>query len=50
MYMAMLGWKVANVPLVKGIEPPEKLFQVDPHRVFGFDISTNRLVTHIALQ
>ncbi len=46
MYMSMLGWKVANVPLVNGIEPPKELFQVDPHRVFGLDISTNRLVTH----
>jgi len=46
MYMAMLGWKVANVPLVQGIEPPKELFQVDPGRVFGLDISTNRLVTH----
>ena len=46
MYMAMLGWKVANVPLVLGIEPPEDLFMIDPDRVFGLDISTNRLVTH----
>ena len=45
-YMAMLGWKVANVPLVQGIEPPEDLFLVDPARVFGLDISTNRLVSH----
>jgi regulator of PEP synthase PpsR (kinase-PPPase family) len=45
-YMAMLGWKVANVPLVKGIEPPEDLFLADPKRVFGLDISTNRLVSH----
>lgn len=46
MYMAMLGWKVANVPLVQGIEPPPELFKVEPERVFGLDISTNRLVTH----
>ena len=46
MYLAMLGWKVANVPLVQGIEPPEDLFLVDPNRVFGLDISTNRLVSH----
>lgn len=46
MYMAMLGWKVANVPLVQGIEPPKDLFLVDPDRVFGLDISTNRLLTH----
>jgi regulator of PEP synthase PpsR (kinase-PPPase family) len=45
-YMAMLGWKVANVPLVQGVEPPEDLFLVDPKRVFGLDISTNRLVSH----
>jgi len=46
MYLAMLGWKVANVPLVQGIEPPEDLFLVDSNRVFGLDISTNRLVSH----
>jgi len=45
-YLAMLGWKVANVPLVQGIEPPEDLFRVDPNRVFGLDISTGRLVSH----
>ena len=45
-YLAMLGWKVANVPLVQGIEPPEDLFLVDPGRVFGLDINTTRLVSH----
>lgn len=43
-YMAMFGWKVANVPLVPGIEPPESLFQVDARRVFGLDISIIYLV------
>lgn len=38
-YMAMFGWKVANVPIVPGIDPPESLFQVDPQRVFSLDIS-----------
>ena len=46
MYLAMLGWKVANVPLVQGIEPPEDLFLVDARRVFGLDISPTRLVSH----
>jgi len=45
-YLAMLGWKVANVPLVPGIDPPEDLFLVDPGRVFGLDINTSRLVSH----
>ncbi|HSO89350.1 MAG TPA: pyruvate, water dikinase regulatory protein [Draconibacterium sp.] len=45
-YLAMYGWKVANVPLVNGIPPPEELFQVDPQRVFGLHISAAQLVAH----
>jgi len=26
-YMAMFGWKVANVPLIEGIDPPKELFE-----------------------
>ena len=44
MYLAHKGYKVANVPLVKGIEPPEELFQVDPGRVVGLLIDPKRLV------
>jgi regulator of PEP synthase PpsR (kinase-PPPase family) len=44
MYLAHKGFKVANVPLVKGIEPPEELFQVDPFRVVGLLIDAKRLV------
>jgi regulator of PEP synthase PpsR (kinase-PPPase family) len=43
-YMSMFGWKVANVPLVKGIEPPEELFRLDPSRVFGLNISLSNLI------
>lgn len=45
-YLAMFGWKVANVPLVKGIQPPEELFEVDPKRVFGLHIGLNHLIAH----
>ena len=45
-YLAMLGWKVANVPLVPGMDPATELFEVDPRRVFGLDIHVNRLLTH----
>ena len=38
-YMAMFGWKVANIPIVAGIEPPKTIFEVDPRRVFSLDIS-----------
>lgn len=43
-YLAMFGWKVANVPLVPGIEPPESLFKVDPNRVFALNISVLYLI------
>jgi [pyruvate, water dikinase]-phosphate phosphotransferase / [pyruvate, water dikinase] kinase len=43
-YLAMFGWKVANVPLVPGIPPPEALFKVDKDRVFGLTISVKYLI------
>jgi len=45
-YLAMYGWKVANIPLVYGIDPPEELFEVDPRRVFGLSISAGQLISH----
>jgi len=45
-YLAMYGWKVANVPLVKEVQPPKELFEVDPQRVFGLHIGINQLITH----
>ncbi|WP_163710803.1 pyruvate, water dikinase regulatory protein [Mangrovibacterium lignilyticum] len=45
-YLALYGWKVANVPLVPGIQPPEELFQIDPGRVFGLQISKGQLLSH----
>ncbi|WP_319229851.1 pyruvate, water dikinase regulatory protein [Draconibacterium orientale] len=45
-YLAMYGWKVANVPLVPGIQPPDELFQVDPNRVFGLHIGATQLIAH----
>jgi regulator of PEP synthase PpsR (kinase-PPPase family) len=43
-YLAHRGWRVANVPLVKGIEPPVELLQVDSKRVAGLVIDAQRLV------
>ncbi|WP_372774791.1 pyruvate, water dikinase regulatory protein [Mangrovibacterium sp.] len=45
-YLALYGWKVANVPLVPGIDPPKELFNIDPGRVFGLQISMNQLIAH----
>ncbi len=43
-YLAMFGWKVANVPLVTNIPPPDELFKLDHRRVFGLTISMNTLI------
>lgn len=45
-YLAMYGWKVANVPLVPEVDPPAELFEVDPQRVFGLHIGAGQLITH----
>jgi regulator of PEP synthase PpsR (kinase-PPPase family) len=44
MYLAHKGYKVANVPLVKGIDPPRELFDVAQDRVVGLIIEPRRLV------
>lgn len=46
MYLAYLGYKVANIPLALGIEPPAALFDVDPARVFGL-VSTVEEIAEI---
>ena len=43
MYLAYLGYKTANVPIVKGIEPPQELWKIDPARVVGLTIDAERL-------
>jgi regulator of PEP synthase PpsR (kinase-PPPase family) len=42
-YLGYLGYKTANVPLVKGIEPPPELFDVDPAKIVGLTIDAQRL-------
>jgi [pyruvate, water dikinase]-phosphate phosphotransferase / [pyruvate, water dikinase] kinase len=43
MYLGNLGYKTANVPIVKGIEPPGDLFTTDPGKVVGLTIDAARL-------
>ena len=45
-YLSVLGWKVANVPVILGLPVPAGLFQLDPRRVIGLDIGGNRLLIH----
>ncbi|HLG26311.1 MAG TPA: pyruvate, water dikinase regulatory protein [Paenisporosarcina sp.] len=42
-YLAHKRYKVANVPLVPEVEPPEELFKVDPAKCFGLVISPDKL-------
>jgi regulator of PEP synthase PpsR (kinase-PPPase family) len=42
-YLGYLGWRAANVPLVKGIDPPEELFEIDQTKIVGLKIDAKRL-------
>src|SRR5947209_11983928 len=42
-YLGYLGYKAANVPLVKGIDPPPELFEIDPAKIVGLKIDAKRL-------
>src|SRR5207237_1507866 len=43
MYLGYLGYKTANVPVVRGIEPPPELFNIDPAKIVGLTIDASRL-------
>jgi len=47
-YLAVLGWKVANYPFVPQIPIPETLFSLDPQRVFGLTIEPGQLLQYRA--
>ena len=42
-YLGYLGHKVANVPIVKGIEPPKDLWEINPAKIVGLTIGPERL-------
>ncbi|MFB6465778.1 pyruvate, water dikinase regulatory protein [Cytobacillus sp. Hz8] len=42
-YLALKRLKVANVPLVPEVDPPEELFQVPAEKCFGLKISPDKL-------
>jgi [pyruvate, water dikinase]-phosphate phosphotransferase / [pyruvate, water dikinase] kinase len=43
MYLGYLGYKTANVPIVKGIQPPKALWEIDPSKIVGVTIDAQRL-------
>jgi regulator of PEP synthase PpsR (kinase-PPPase family) len=43
MYLGYLGYKTANVPIVRGIEPPPELWEIDRTKIVGLTIDATRL-------
>ena len=43
-YLGYLGHKAANVPIVKGIEPPKDLWEINPAKIVGLTIDPDRLM------
>ena len=43
-YLAGRGLKVANVPLVLGVEPPKELYEIPPEKVVGLTIGLDQLL------
>lgn len=43
MYLGYLGYRTANIPLVRGIAPPDELFRVDRWKVVGLTLDPERL-------
>jgi regulator of PEP synthase PpsR (kinase-PPPase family) len=46
LYLAILGWKIANYPLVPQVPVPEELFGLDPRRVIGITVEPDQLLQY----
>lgn len=46
LYLSVLGWKVANVPIIAGIMPREELFHLDKRRLVGLTIAPSELIEY----
>jgi regulator of PEP synthase PpsR (kinase-PPPase family) len=42
-YLGYRGWKVANIPIVLGLDPPKQLFELPRGRVVGLTVNPDRL-------
>lgn len=46
LFLSVLGWKVANIPLVPGIPPRPEMYNLDKRRVVGLTIDPSKLLSH----
>jgi [pyruvate, water dikinase]-phosphate phosphotransferase / [pyruvate, water dikinase] kinase len=46
MYLSVLGWKVANLPLITGQAVPKELKKMDKRRMVGLKIDAGQLLLH----
>ncbi len=44
-YLAYRDYKVVNIPMIVGIDPPEELFQINQNKIVGLTITPSRLKT-----
>jgi regulator of PEP synthase PpsR (kinase-PPPase family) len=44
MYLSHQGWKVANIPLIKGFEIPREVYEIDQRRVVALTIDAHDLL------
>jgi len=45
MYLAQRGYKIGNVPLIPGLDPPKELLELEPSRVFGLTVDPDTLLS-----
>ena len=43
MYLSHQGWRVANIPLIKGFPLPREIVSIDPRRIVGLTIDSDQL-------
>jgi hypothetical protein len=46
LYLSVIGWKVANIPLVMGISLPNAFDDLDRRRLIGLTIAPSELIAH----
>lgn len=44
-YLAFHGYRCANIPIVRGVPVPEKIFELDPKKLVGLVVSPEKLAT-----